>query len=256
MVSYDSPMAVIAVIPARHGASRFPGKPLALLLGKPMVEHVFRRCEEANCFDEVVVATDEGRIADAVRAFGGKAVLTSAACHSGTDRVAEVARTTVGSPDDVFVNVQGDEPAIHPASLQALARAFADLSVQMATLVRPLSEHERINPHVVKVVRDERGHALYFSRHDLPFSRDAHFELPRWAHLGSYGYRRQTLLKLASLPPTQLERAESLEQLRALGHGIGILCCETSHLTQAVDVPADLPLAEAALRALKKSTAG
>ena len=247
MVSYDSPMAVTAVIPARHAASRFPGKPLALLLGRPMVEHVVRRCEEASCFEAVVVATDDDRIAQAVRDFGGKAVMTSPSCHSGTDRVAEVARTSSGAADDVFVNVQGDEPAIHPSSLQALARAFADPTVQMATLVRPLSEHERLNPNVVKVVRDEKGHALYFSRHDLPFSRDAHFELPRWAHVGIYGYRRQTLLKLASLPPTRLERAESLEQLRALGHGIGILCCETSHQTQAVDVPSDLPLAEAAL---------
>ncbi len=252
MVSYDSPMAqVIAVIPARHAASRFPGKPLALLLGKPMVEHVVRRCEEAGCFDEVVVATDDERIAQAVRSFGGRAVLTSAHCHSGTDRVAELARSRPGADDDVFVNVQGDEPAIAPAALRALAAAFADPAVAMATLVRPLEEAERANPNVVKVVRDEFGRALYFSRHDLPYPRDPAAVASRWAHIGIYGYRRSTLLRIAALPPTQLERSESLEQLRALGNGIEILCCPTLHRTQAVDVPSDLPLAEAALRGMK-----
>lgn len=241
---------LIAVIPARYGASRFPGKPLALLLGKPMVEHVWLRCQESKSFDQVVIATDDVRIAEAVKQFGGQAELTSPACASGTDRVAEVARARPGAGDDVFVNVQGDEPAIHPQSLAILVRAFADARVTMATLVRPLEESERDNPNVVKVVRDQSGHALYFSRHDVPYARDPQVATKRWAHLGIYGYRRQTLLRLAALPPTPLERAESLEQLRALGNGIGILCCETGHRTQAVDVPADVALAEAALRAL------
>ena len=251
-MSYDSPMSrVIAVIPARFGASRFPGKPLALLLGKPMVEHVWRRCEEARCFDEMVVATDDPRISAAVAAFGGKAELTSAACRSGTDRVAELARLKAGAGDDVFVNVQGDEPAIHPSCLNALVKAFEQPSVAMATLVRPLEEAERANPNVVKVVRDERSYALYFSRHDIPYPQEP--GISRWAHLGIYGYRRQTLLRLAELPPTLLEQAESLEQLRALGNGIRILCAETTHRSQAVDVPADLQLAEACLRRLLAS---
>ncbi len=233
---------IIAVIPARYAASRFPGKPLALISGVPMIQHVWNRCTEAGVFDAVIIATDDARIADTAQKFGATVELTSATHVSGTDRVAEVAGRRKG---DVFVNVQGDEPAIHPEVLRALAHAFADPTVAMATLVRPLDENERSNPNVVKVVRDEQGFALYFSRADLPFARGdvAH----RWAHLGIYGYRRDTLLRLASLAPTALEKAESLEQLRALGHGIRILCVPTTHRGQAVDSPADVPLAEAAL---------
>ncbi|MBS1152502.1 MAG: kdsB [Myxococcaceae bacterium] len=244
---------LIAIIPARHAAARFPGKPLALISGKPMIQHVWDRCLEARTFDEVVIATDDGRIADAVKAFHGTVELTSPAHPSGTDRVAEVAQRRPGADDDVLVNVQGDEPAIHPEALWILGQAFKDPQVAMATLVRPLDEAERGNPNVVKVVRDQSGHALYFSRADLPFARDPKAGVPRWAHLGIYGYRRHTLLQLAALPPTALEQAESLEQLRALGHGIRILCCETKHRGQAVDSPADLPLAEAALLKLPKT---
>ncbi len=242
--------ALIAVIPARHAASRFPGKPLALINGKPMIQHVWERCLQARTFDEVVIATDDARIVDAVKHFNGTVELTSAAHPSGTDRVAEIARRRPGGNDDVFVNVQGDEPAIHPEALQILGRAFSDPQVQMATLVRPLDEAERTQPNVVKVVRDESGHALYFSRGDVPFAREPNEPAVRWAHLGIYGYRRATLLRLAALPPTALENTERLEQLRALGNGIRILCCETRHRGQAVDSPADVPRAEAALRTL------
>lgn len=242
----------IAVIPSRFGAQRFPGKPLALLRGKPMVQHVVDRCAEARCFDRVVVATDDERIAAAVRAFSGEVVLTSPDCASGTDRVAEVARALGLSADTPFVNVQGDEPAIHPESLHQVARAFDDAAVQMATLVRPLEEAERANPNVVKVVLDESAHALYFSRADIPFARNPGVAVARWAHLGIYGYRQATLLRLASLAPTALEQAESLEQLRALGNGVRILCVKTKHGSQAVDVPGDVALAEAALDALPK----
>ncbi len=239
---------MIAVIPSRYAAQRFPGKPLALLLGKPMVQHVYERCVEAKCFSRVIVATDDERIANAVRAFGGHAHMTSPDCTSGTDRVAEVA-ASLGT-DDVFINVQGDEPAVHPESLAALARTFDDVRVEMATLVRPLHEEERANPNVVKVVRDEAGFGLYFSRADIPFARDTNVKIQRWAHLGLYGFRAATLKRLASLPPTALEKTESLEQLRALGNGVRILCAQTPHSTQAVDVPADVPLAEAALKKL------
>jgi 3-deoxy-manno-octulosonate cytidylyltransferase (CMP-KDO synthetase) len=241
----------IAVIPARYAAQRFPGKPLARIAGKPMVQHVYERCGEARCFSRVLVATDDARIADAVRTFGGEVAMTSPACASGTDRVAEVARGLALAPEAVVVNVQGDEPAVHPESLAALARAFEADGVQMATLVRPLHEAERANPNVVKVVRDEAGRALYFSRADVPFQRDAATPAPpRWAHVGLYGYRAHVLERLATLPPTALERAEALEQLRALGHGVAITCAETRHPTQAVDTPADVPLAEAALHVL------
>lgn len=243
----------IAVIPSRYAAQRFPGKPLAPLKGKPMVQHVWERCQEARCFARVVVATDDERIAAAVRGFGGEVALTSPACASGTDRVAEVARATAAADDAVFVNVQGDEPAIHPRALAALAPAFDDPAVQLATLVRPLREAERANPAVVKVVLDEAGFGLYFSRADIPFLRDpAAVAPPRWAHLGIYGYRKGTLLRLAALPPTALERAESLEQLRALGHGVRIACRVTEHESVAVDRPEDVPLAEAALAALRR----
>jgi 3-deoxy-manno-octulosonate cytidylyltransferase (CMP-KDO synthetase) len=242
----------IAVIPARFAAQRFPGKPLALLLGKPMVQHVVERCHQAECFSRVVVATDDERVAAAVRAFGAEVMLSSPSCPSGTDRVAEVASRLGLQGDSVVVNVQGDEPAIHPQSLAVLARAFDDSAVEMGTLIRPLEEAERPNPNVVKVVLDERRDALYFSRADIPFQRDPGGPaVPRWAHLGIYGYRWRVLQRLSSLSPTALEQAESLEQLRALGNGVRIACRVTPHSSQAVDRPEDIALAEAALRKLR-----
>lgn len=245
----------IAVIPSRYAAQRFPGKPLALLLGKPMVQHVWQRCVEAGCFSQVIVATDDPRIAEAVAAFGGTIAMTSPACASGSDRVAEVARSH-GTPDDaVYFNVQGDEPAIHPESLAILAKAYHDAQAQpidMGTLIRPLLEAERSNPNVVKVVLDDTQHALYFSRADLPFQREVNGATnpPRWAHLGIYSYRKSTLLRVASLPPNVLERAESLEQLRALANGVRIACRVTKHASVSVDRPEDLPAANTALQAL------
>jgi 3-deoxy-manno-octulosonate cytidylyltransferase (CMP-KDO synthetase) len=237
-----------AIIPARYGSSRYPGKPLALLLGKPMVQHVRERCIESKAFGRVVVATDDQRIVDAVKSFGGEAQLTSPNCASGSDRVAEVMEHLQGKPDDVFVNVQGDEPAISPAALAALVKKCAEPGVQMATLVRPLQNDERDNPNIVKVVRAEAGWALFFSRFDIPYSR-VQVPLARWAHLGIYAYRRATLTEISWLKPTALEETESLEQLRALGHGYRIHCVETAHATVAVDRPEDVPLAEKALRA-------
>ncbi len=242
--------APVAVIPSRYAASRFPGKPLALISGKPMVQHVVERCLEARCFSKVVVATDDERILAAVKAFGGEAMMTSPACASGTDRVAEVAHGLGLSGDEVVINVQGDEPAVHPRALATLASAFTDPTVEMATLVRALKDAERPNPNVVKAVLDERGNALYFSRADLPYQRDAGAGPERWAHVGLYGYRARVLSRLATLPPTSLEKAESLEQLRALGHGIRIACLVTLHESQSVDRPEDVPLAEAALARL------
>ena len=241
--------APVAVIPSRYAAQRFPGKPLALINGKPMVQHVIERCHEAKCFSRVIVATDDERISAVVLRFGGEAMMTSSSCASGTDRVAEVAERLGLVGETVVINVQGDEPAVHPQSLAALAKAFDDPSVEMATLVRALQQEERANPNVVKAVLDEARNALYFSRADLPFERvDA--QSPRWAHLGLYGYRARVLARLAGLSPTLLEKTESLEQLRALGHGIRIACRVTVHPSQAVDRREDLPLAEAALARL------
>lgn len=244
--------APLAVIPSRYAASRFPGKPLALISGKPMIQHVVERCREASCFSGVVVATDDERIRAAAQAFGADVVMTSPACASGTDRVAEVARARGLSGDAVVINVQGDEPALHPESLVTLARAFEDPAVEMATLVRALKEEERANPNVVKAVLDERQNALYFSRADLPYQREPGASaLQRWGHVGLYGYRASVLERLSTLPPTALEKMESLEQLRALGHGVRIACRVTPHPTQAVDRPEDVPLAELALAQLR-----
>lgn len=236
----------VAVIPARHASTRFPGKPLTLIAGRPMVEHVWRRCQEARAFDEVWVATDDARIRDAVESFGGRAVMTSPACPTGTDRIAEVARAR---PDvDVWVNVQGDEPLVDPAALKVLADLFQDDVVRMGTLVRPLEPDELENPNVVKAVLALDGDALYFSRAPVPHVRDPGAPMHRWAHLGLYGYRRDTLLQLATLSPTPLEEAEKLEQLRALEHGLRIRCARVSWRTVAVDVPEDVARVEALMR--------
>ncbi len=235
-----------AVIPARYASTRFPGKPLALIAGRPMVEHVWRRCEAARAFDEVWVATDDARIRDVVEGFGGRVVMTSPECPTGTDRVAEVAR---GRPEvDVWVNVQGDEPLLDPGALQVLGGLFADPAVEMGTLVRPLEEAEAASPHVVKAVLALNGDALYFSRGLVPHLRDAGGTVRRWGHIGLYGYRRDVLLRLATLPPSPLEEAEKLEQLRALENGLRIRCGQVSWHTVAVDVPEDVARVEAVLR--------
>ncbi len=206
-----------------------------------MVLHVVDRCAQSRAFEQIVVATDDERIAKVVRDAGVEVLLTSPDCASGTDRVAEVARKVQG---DVFLNVQGDEPALHPQALIDLVRAFENSAVEMATLIRRLREEERANRNVVKAVLGEDRHALYFTRAGVPLAH---------AHVGIYGYRAATLQKLTALKPTELERAESLEQLRALGNGMRIFCVSTPHESHAVDVPADVPLAEAALRALPRA---
>ncbi|HZX40541.1 MAG TPA: 3-deoxy-manno-octulosonate cytidylyltransferase [Myxococcaceae bacterium] len=238
-------MKPVALIPARWGSTRFPGKPLVLLAGRPLVVHVLEACRRSGAFADVRVATDDERIAAAVADAGGAVERTAAHHRSGTERVAEVA-ARLPSEVEVVVNVQDDEPLVHPEALRALAGAFEDPSVEMATLVRPLRDAERSNPNVVKALLDQRSDALYFSRADVPFARDGAV-VERWAHQGLYGYRRMTLLRLASLGPTPLERAESLEQLRAVENGIRIRCVRTSHASIGVDTPEDLARAEALL---------
>lgn len=238
---------ICAVIPARHASTRFPGKPLALIAGRPMVEHVWRRCQESLAFHEVLVATDDERIRRAVERFGGTAVMTSSECATGTDRVAEVARSRSGV--DIWVNVQGDEPLLDPKALETLAGLFTDPEVHMGTLVRPLEAAEVSNPNVVKAVLALNGDALYFSRAPLPFIREPSAEgsVQRWAHIGLYGYRHETLLRLASLPPTPMEEAEKLEQLRALENGMHIRCGQVHWSTVAVDIPEDVARVEAVM---------
>ena len=239
----------LAIIPARYQSSRFPGKALAELAGKPLIEHVYRRTAACKVLDGVIVATDDTRIADVVRGFGGLVRITDAAHHSGTDRLAEVARTL---DHDVIVNVQGDEPLIEPAMIeQALTPLLDDPTLVMSTVRRRLTQSaEAEDPNVVKVVVDRQGFALYFSRAVIPFVRrraafsqmaaDDDVQPVSFKHIGLYVYRRQFLLTLAGLSPTPLERAEALEQLRALEHGYRILAVETAYDSIGVDTPEDL----------------
>ena len=235
-------MPALAVIPARYASTRFPGKPLALLLGRPMIRHVWERVRQVRSLSAVLVATDDPRIAEAVRGFGGEVAMTGE-CRTGTDRVFEASRNR---PEDLVLNVQGDEPLIEPSCLEDLLRAFDDSAVGMATLRRPLDPEEQGNPNVVKVVCALNGDALYFSRSALPYVR--HGPAQAWAHVGVYAYRKAVLARLAGLPSTPLERAEGLEQLRALESGLSIRAIETAYRSLGVDTPEDLARAERALR--------
>ena len=236
---HSGSVSVVAIIPARYQSSRLPGKALADIGGRPMIEHVYRRTTAARSVGVVIVATDDPRICDAVEAFGGRAQLTSPAHESGTDRLAEVA---AGLTCDVVVNVQGDEPLIEPSMIDdAIAPFRLDPHLQMTTLRRRIeSDDERHNPNVTKVVVDREGYALYFSRAPIPFTRDGCPPAPAWRHIGLYVYRRECLLQLTALQPTAMERAEALEQLRALEHGIRIKAIETRHDSVGVDTPEDL----------------
>ena len=241
---------ILAVIPARYGATRFPGKPLASLHGKPMVQHVYEQVAKAKQVDEVIVATDDDRIIDAIERAGGAAMLTSATARSGTERVAEVARARSAS---VIINVQGDEPLIHPEMVDQLAEFLErHAAVPMASLMTPLRDQaDRANPNVVKVVVDRDGFALYFSRAAIPFERANAPTRQRanscFKHIGIYGYQRHFLLQFPSLEPTPLEQLESLEQLRALEHGFRIKLLETPHDTIGVDTPEDAARVERVL---------
>ena len=231
------PLRTVALIPARFASSRFPGKALADLDGHPMIEHVYRRAAAARTVDAVAVATDDRRIADAVAAFGGHAVMTGLHHQSGSDRIAEAAAAL---ECDIVVNVQGDEPLIDPTAIDAaVAPLLAEPDVLMSTLCSPiLDEADAASPHVVKVVLDLRGDALYFSRAPIPYPRQPSGHALR--HIGLYAYRRAFLLEFARWAPTPLEQAESLEQLRALEHGCRIRTVITPYDSPGVDTPDDL----------------
>lgn len=244
------------VIPARFASTRLPGKPLRLVCGRPMIEHTVQRARESGCSD-AVVATDDVRIADVVRAFGGHAVLTSPAHLSGTDRITEVADLLGWSDDDIVLNLQGDEPCMPSELIRRVAGELAARDdAQIATAATPIRRLDEVfAPQVVKVVFDARGRALYFSRAPIPFVRGS-FEqgptgtgeppYPFWRHLGMYAYRVGTLRALTGMPPAQLELAESLEQLRAIHAGFVIAVVPTLlDVGPGVDVEADLARAEA-----------
>ena len=238
---------VLAVIPARYSSTRFPGKALALLAGKPMVVHVVERAREAGCFDDVIVATDDERIARAAADAGARPVLTGT-CRSGTDRVAEAVRNL---PADVVLNVQGDEPALPPENLRLLAAFLRGRpEVSMATLALPGTPADLDNPNVVKVVCDLQGRALYFSRAPIPYPRNPGADIVL-RHVGLYGFQKEALLAFASWPETELERTEGLEQLRALAHGMALHVLTAVADSIAVDTPEDIGPAEQALARLK-----
>jgi 3-deoxy-manno-octulosonate cytidylyltransferase (CMP-KDO synthetase) len=239
-------MGVTVIIPARYASTRFPGKPLADLCGKPMIQWVCERSASCVSVDRVIVATDDERIAAAVRAFGVEVALTRTDHATGTDRLAEVAANL---DDELIVNVQGDEPLIDPAMIEAAVKPLlADDAIPMGTLKAPLTSLEEYrNPNVVKVVTDQQGFALYFSRAPIPYPRDLGTQLEqRWdelataRHIGLYVYRRDFLLRYPQLSATPLEQQESLEQLRALEHGYRIRVAATELLGQGVDTPEDL----------------
>ncbi len=243
-------MRIIGVIPARYASTRFPGKPLALIAGKSLLERVVERVKLARSLAEVIVATDDERIAEVARQFC-EVEMTRSDHPSGTDRVAEVAQRRAC---DGIVNVQGDEPLIDPGVIDAVAAALSECEMSTAaTPLRDAADYE--NANVVKVVANAAGRALYFSRRTVPYVRDAASRpvaeqlaaFPFLKHLGIYGYRRETVLRLVSLPPSPLELAERLEQLRALENGIAIALVRTNYDSVGVDVPDDVRRVEALL---------
>ncbi len=228
--------AVVGAIPARWASTRLPGKALLPIGGRPMIEHVWRRAQAAEGLDRVVVLTDDERIAEAVAGFGGLVEMTPADCASGTDRIAWAARRW---PERAILNLQGDEPLIESAAVARLAAHLrAHPEDPMVTLAAPAAADLRHDPHVVKVVVNRTGHALYFSRAGIPYSRGA--ATPPLRHVGIYGYQRSTLLELAKLEPGPLETAESLEQLRALENGIPIRVLTVPVAWPGVDTMDDL----------------
>ena len=232
-------MKVICVIPARFASTRLPGKPLALIAGKPMIQHVYTKACQAKLPEEVIVATDDQKVADVVKSFGGEVIMTSSEHPSGTDRLAEVA---LNYPDvDVIVNVQGDEPMLTPQVIDALAEAFIkDEKLTMATLKTLMDPEEYDNPNVVKVVTDLHDYALYFSRSLLPYRRKKTEDFKAYKHIGIYAYRRDFLLQYAALEPTCLEQIESLEQLRVLENGFKIKVLNTDFHGIGIDTQEDL----------------
>jgi 3-deoxy-manno-octulosonate cytidylyltransferase (CMP-KDO synthetase) len=239
---------VTVIIPARWASTRFPGKPLVELRGKPLVQHVWERANRAKRVGRVIVATDDMRIAEAAFAFGAEVALTSPKHPTGTDRLAEVAGKLKSAA--IILNAQGDEPDIAPSTIDRLVRALQDdPRLGMVTAANPLTSLADVqNPHVVKVVTDLAGRALYFSRSVIPHDRDGHRGIRYLRHQGIYGYRRKVLLAFVKWKPTPLEQAEKLEQLRALEHGIAIGVIVVRRGSVGVDVPGDVAKAERALR--------
>lgn len=246
-------MAIVAIIPARYGSIRLPGKPLAMIGDKPMIRHVYESVSKARGLSRVLVATDDTRIMRAVKEFGGDVVLTSKKHSSGTDRLAEAAR---GIKAQWIINIQGDLPFVRPETIMRAVRPLLrDHRIFMGTVRTPIRrEEEWLNPNVVKVVTDNQGFALYFSRAAIPYARNRQADLDEketiwgYRHIGIYAYRRDFLLRFSRLRPVPVERIEGLEQLRALAHGYRIRVADAEEPSVEVDTPEDLKQAEVFLR--------
>ena len=243
-------MNVVGVIPARYGSTRFPGKPLALIQGKPMIQWVWEGACRARTLQQVIVATDDERIAKVIRQAGGKAVMTDSDLPSGSDRILAALK---GIEADLVVNIQGDEPLIQSEMIDLLVQPLkADPGLEMSTLANEILADEISNPNIVKVILMDSGDALYFSRFAIPYSRTkAQAPFHCLKHLGLYAYRREFLEKFCATPPNAIEVAESLEQLRALALGARIRVVKTSYQSLGVDTPEDLAKIEKTLGAAK-----
>jgi 3-deoxy-manno-octulosonate cytidylyltransferase (CMP-KDO synthetase) len=241
-------MSIVGIIPARYGSTRFPGKPLADIAGKPMIQWVYEKAGRSSRLDRLLVATDDARIAAAVKSFGGEVLLTSAEHPSGTDRLAEAGRLLGLGDEDVVINIQGDEPQLQPIMVELLADALVRSGLcPMATLACESTDGAAFaNPNVVKVVVDDEWRALYFSRAPIPCWRDPGRTSPTFLrHLGFYAYRQGFLQEFTRLPPGRLEQLEQLEQLRALEHGHAIQVALSPVETVGVDTPEDLHMVAA-----------
>ncbi len=243
---------VVAIVPSRFDATRFPGKPLALLNGKPIIQHVFDQASKSGLIDKIYIATDDKRIYDAVTAFGGEAVMTSGSHTTGTDRIEEVA---AGLECDIVLNIQGDEPFIRPEMIDDLVQLMLDDErASIGTLVKKITDlDELLSPHVVKAVLDEEDFAIYFSRAPIPYHRDDWKDLGSielsgsvnvFKHIGIYAYRKKELHKFTAMGESGIEKVERLEQLRAINSGMKIKAKETTYETVGIDTPDDLRRAE------------
>ncbi|MEN8200140.1 MAG: 3-deoxy-manno-octulosonate cytidylyltransferase [Thermodesulfobacteriota bacterium] len=235
-------MSIIAIIPSRYDSKRFPGKPLADIQGKSMIQRVYEQAQKSELMDSVHVATDSDKIQDAIREMGGSVIMTSDNCSSGTDRVAEAARSLDLGTDDVIVNIQGDQPLLPPECLDDLVQPFFSTpDLPMATLAHRLTDEKEINdPNNVKVIFDGDHYAIYFSRARIPYNRDHRENIPYYKHIGIYAYANSFLQKFSSLPHSSLEHIEKLEQLRVIESGNRIKVTVTEYDSPSVDDPADI----------------
>ncbi len=239
-------MNIIGIIPARYASSRFPGKPLAMIRGKSMIQRVYEQAQKATSLNKVVVATDDERIFSHVKSFGGKAAMTASSHNNGTSRCNEVISFPDYGDADAIINIQGDEPFIEPEQINQLATLFNDSQTDIATMAGVIKNQEELfDPNTVKVVMGQNDFALFFSRQAIPYNRDQNIQ--NWTenhsyykHIGIYGYRTYVLKKIVTLPPSPLEKAEKLEQLRWLENGYKIKAKVTDYVSLSVDTPADL----------------